>query len=50
MERQTAGTEDRDIGQRVLDMVDSLEHHIDESMANLKLNEIAAAWDLVRWL
>jgi len=31
-------------------MVDLLEEHLEESMANLKSNEIKAAWDLVRWL
>jgi len=31
-------------------MVDKLEAHLEESMANLKKNEIKAAWDLVRWL
>jgi len=31
-------------------MVDKLEEHLEASMANLKQNEIKAAWDLVRWL
>jgi len=31
-------------------MVDRLEEHLNSSMANLKANEIKAAWDLVRWL
>jgi len=31
-------------------MVDKLEEHIEASMADLKKNEIKAAWDLVRWL
>lgn len=31
-------------------MVDKLEKHLEESMQNLKQNEIKAAWDLVRWL
>jgi len=33
-----------------LDAVDKLEKHIEESMADLKENEIKAAWDLVKWL
>jgi len=33
-----------------MDMVDKLEAHLEESMKNLKLNEIKASWDLVRWL
>jgi len=31
-------------------MVDKLEQHLKDSMADLKANEIKAAWDLVRWL
>jgi len=46
----TAGTDERDLGQKILDMVDKLEEHLEASMADLKKNEIKAAWDLVRWL
>ena len=50
MERMTSGTDDRDVGQKLLDAVNRLEEHIETSMADLKENEIKAAWDLVRWL
>ena len=45
-----SGTAERDVGQKLLDAVNKLEAHIEESMADLKKNEIKAAWDLVRWL
>ena len=45
-----ARTDARDVGQKLLDAVNALKAHLVASMANLKTQEIKAAWDLVRWL
>ena len=45
-----AGTEERDVGQKLLDAVNALEAHLNASLADLKKQEIKAAWDLVKWL
>jgi len=50
LERQTAGTAERDIGSKFLRMIDTLEQNLIQAMADLKSNEIQAAWDLVSWL
>ena len=45
-----AGTEERDVGQKVLDAIDRLEAHLLASIADLEANEVAAAWSLAVWL
>lgn len=45
-----AGTDERNISQRVLDAIEKLHDHLVESMESLKKNEIKAAWELVAWL
>lgn len=44
------GATDHDVVQRVLDAIDKLEKHLEESIKNLEENEIKAAWDLSQWL
>ena len=46
----TAGTEERDVGNRLLDAVDRLEEHLINSIKDLEASEIRAAWDLATWL
>jgi len=46
----TAGTDERDVGQKLLDAVDRLEQHLIDSMRDLEQSEIRAAWDLSQWL
>jgi hypothetical protein len=50
VERMGAGTDDRNVGQKLLDAINKLEEHLKNSMEDLKKNEIRAAWDLVAWL
>lgn len=50
LERMGAGTEERDVGNRLIAAVERLEQHLIDSMEDLKKNEVKAAWDLVRWL
>merc|ERR1712019_304461 len=41
--------ERRDVPHRFIDMINALEQHLIDSVADLKKNEIQAAWDLVAW-
>jgi hypothetical protein len=50
LERQGAGTAERDVGNKLLEAIDRLYDHLQASMEDLKKNEIRAAWDLVKWL
>jgi DNA invertase Pin-like site-specific DNA recombinase len=50
LNRMGAGTEERDVGHKLLEAIDRLEQHLINSMEDLKRNEVQAAWDLVRWL
>lgn len=45
-----AGTEDRDVGQKLLDAIDQLRQNLISSIEELKKNEITAAWGLVDWI
>lgn len=46
LERMGAGTEERDVGNRLIAAVDKLEAHLIESIKNLEESEIRSAWDL----
>jgi hypothetical protein len=39
----------RDVAHRFIDMINALHQHLVDSVADLKKNEIQAAWDLVAW-
>lgn len=40
----------RDIAHKFIDMITELEKHMVESVANLKENEIRAAYDMIKWM
>lgn len=46
----TSGTDERDVGAKVLEAIDRLEAHLENSMTDLEANEIEAAWSLAVWL
>jgi len=50
VDRMTAGTEERDVGAKVLQAIDRLEEHLENSIKDLEANEIEAAWSLAMWL
>jgi len=50
MNRMTSGTDERDVGAKVLKAIDRLEEHLLNSIADLEKNEIEAAWALATWL
>jgi hypothetical protein len=50
VDRMGSGADERDVGGKLVEAINKLEQHLIASMADLKKNEITAAWDLVAWL
>jgi hypothetical protein len=46
----TDNTDERNVGQKLLDAIDKLYRHLEESIKDLEKNEIRAAWDLAQLL
>jgi len=45
-----AGTDSRDVGNKLIEAINKLEKHLIDSVAALEASEIKAAWDLSQWL
>jgi len=50
VQRMGAGTEDRDVGQKLIAAIERLEQHLIDSMRDLEQSEIKAAWNLATWI
>jgi hypothetical protein len=49
-DRMGAGTDERDVGAKLVEAIDKLKQHLQDSIEDLEKNEIQAAWDLAQWL